>query len=111
MRISDWSSDVCSSDLNDTEDNFRSSITRFKTLLHEKHGALPVHPESGEIGFAFIHGNWCLDNSLPGGGWCGLDNELTLLRELDCYADFKIGRASVGQKCVSTCRSRGSRCP
>src|SRR3546814_20952648 len=30
---------------NDTEDNFRSSITRFKTLLHEKHVALPVHPE------------------------------------------------------------------
>src|SRR3546814_3669502 len=66
---------------NDTEDNFRSSITRFKTLLHEKHGALPVHPESGEIGFAFIHGNWCLDNSLPGGGWCGLDNELTRSEE------------------------------
>ena len=78
---------------NDTEQNFRTSITRFKTLLHEKHGALPVHPVSGEIGFAFIHGNWCLDNSLPGGGWCGLDNELTLLRELACYADFTMPSA------------------
>lgn len=78
---------------NDTEENFRTSINRFKTLLHEKHGALPVNPENGEITFAFIHGNWCLDNSLPGGGWCGLDNELTLLRELECYADFTMPSA------------------
>ncbi|NLG60030.1 MAG: hypothetical protein GX538_07695 [Gammaproteobacteria bacterium] len=78
---------------NDTADNFRACISRFKQLLHWKHGALPVHPVTGEIGFAFIHGNWCLDNSLPGGGWCGLNDELTLLRDLGCYADFTMPSA------------------
>ena len=73
---------------NDTEDNFRTCISRFCRVLHDRHGALPVDPESGELRFAFIHGNWCLDNSRPDGRWCGLNNELVLLRELGCYADF-----------------------
>jgi hypothetical protein len=29
-----------------------------------------------------------LDNSLPGDRFCGLNNEITLLRDLGCYADF-----------------------
>lgn len=78
---------------NDTEANFRESITRFKQLLHERHGALPRHPDTGEVMFGFIHGNWCLDNSRPDGRWCGLDNELILLRELGCYADFTMPSA------------------
>lgn len=73
---------------NDTEANFRAALTRFKKVLHERHGALPVHPQTGEVMFGFIHGNWCLDNSRPDGRWCGLNNELVLLRELGCYADF-----------------------
>ena len=39
--------------------------------------------------FGFIHGNWCLDNSRADGRWCGLNNELILLRELGCYADSR----------------------
>lgn len=77
----------------DTETNFRHTIQRFKTLLHERHGALPRHPATGELMFGFIHGNWCLDNSSPDGSWCGLDNELVLLRELGCYADFTMPSA------------------
>lgn len=78
---------------NDTEGNFRETITRFKNLLHERHGALSRHPETGELMFGFIHGNWCLDNSSPDGSWCGLDNELVLLRDLGCYADFTMPSA------------------
>ena len=78
---------------NDTEANFRGTITRFKHLLHERHGALSRHPETGELMFGFIHGNWCLDNSSPDGSWCGLDNELVLLRDLGCYADFTMPSA------------------
>jgi hypothetical protein len=73
---------------NDTEANFRQALERFKQVLHERHGALPVHPDTGAVMFGFIHGNWCLDNSRPDGRWCGLNNELVLLRELGCYADF-----------------------
>ena len=78
---------------NDTEDNFRASIRRFCAILHEKHGALPRDPVDGELRFAFIHGNWSLDNSRADGRWCGLNNELVLLRELGCYADFTLPSA------------------
>jgi hypothetical protein len=36
--------------------------------------------------YAFIHGNWALDGSDP--KYCGVNDELTLLRETGCYADF-----------------------
>ncbi len=78
---------------NDTEANFREGMSRFCRVLHERHGALPRDPATGELRFGFIHGNWCLDNSRPDGRWCGLDNELILLRELGCYADFTLPSA------------------
>ena len=43
---------------------------------------------NGRVVFGFIHGNWALDNSRPDGKYCGLNNEITLLRDLGCYADF-----------------------
>ena len=72
----------------DTQENFLASMSRFRDLLHERHGALPRDRASGALRFAFIHGNWCLDNSRPDGRWCGIDNEIVLLRDLGCYADF-----------------------
>ena len=78
---------------NDTEANFKQSITRFCTTLHEKHGALSRDPHTGKLAFGFIHGNWCLDNSRGDGRWCGINNELSLLRELGCYADFTLPSA------------------
>jgi hypothetical protein len=78
---------------NDTEANFRATLARFCALLHERHGALARDPHSGELRFAFIHGNWCLDNARPDGRWCGLNNELILLCELGCYADFTLPSA------------------
>ena len=78
---------------NDTEENFRHCIARFCRTLRERHGALPSDPVSGELRFAFIHGNWSLDNSRADGRWCGLNNELILLRELGCYADFTLPSA------------------
>ncbi len=41
----------------------------------------------GKPRFAFIHGDWSLDNS-GGDHLCGVNNELTILRECGCYADF-----------------------
>lgn len=78
---------------NDNEANFRKTMSGFCEVLHNRHGALPRDPESGELRFGFIHGNWCLDNSRPDGRWCGIDNELVLLRELGCYADFTLPSA------------------
>jgi len=78
---------------NDNEANFRQTIARFNTLLHERHGALPRDPTTGQLRFGFIHGNWSLDNSRADGRWCGINNELILLRELGCYADFTLPSA------------------
>ncbi|MET0330855.1 MAG: hypothetical protein ABW154_05425 [Dyella sp.] len=78
---------------NDTPENFRATIDRFNRLLHERHGALPRDPQTGQLRFAFIHGNWSLDNSRADGRWCGINNELILLRELGCYADFTLPSA------------------
>lgn len=78
---------------NDTPDNFRRTIDNFNRLLHQRHGALSRDPDTGELAFGFIHGNWSLDNSRGDGRWCGINNELILLRELGCYADFTLPSA------------------
>ena len=68
------------------EQDFIDRMSAFRDMLFHKHGLLREH--AGKIRFGFIHGNWALDNSLPGGRCCGLNNEITLLEELGCYADF-----------------------
>jgi hypothetical protein len=68
------------------EQAFIERMEGFKEALHGRHGLL--RKVGGRIAFGFIHGNWALDNSRPDGRWCGLNNEIRLLRELGCYADF-----------------------
>jgi hypothetical protein len=77
----------------DTAENFTRTIVDFASMLHRDHGALPTNPETGQIMYAFIHGNWALDNSLPGGVKCGIDNELSLLVETGCYVDMTLPSA------------------
>jgi len=74
----------------DTPENFTKVMTDFANILHHDHNALPVHPETGQIMYAFIHGNWSLDNSLPDGYMCGIDNELALLNKTGCYVDMTL---------------------
>jgi hypothetical protein len=72
----------------DSASNLRNSILGFKeTLIHE-HGLLSRNKETGEVVYGFIHGNWALCNSRPDGRWCGVNNEIEILRETGCYADF-----------------------
>jgi hypothetical protein len=66
--------------------NFVDRMSQFRETLHHRHGLL--RKRNGSLTFGFIHGNWALDNSLPGGHRCGLNDEITLLRDLGCYADF-----------------------
>ena len=70
------------------ERDFVDRIAGFTETLHSRHGLL--RKQDGKITFGFIHGNWALDNSRPDGRWCGLNNEISLLRELGCYADFTL---------------------
>jgi hypothetical protein len=66
--------------------DFIDRITDFCDVLHNQHGLLRLR--DGKLTFGFIHGNWALDNSLPDGRWCGLNDEIQILRDLGCYADF-----------------------
>ena len=71
---------------NDTAANLKTQLLNFKAQL-ASHGFL----SQGRYGF--IHGNWCLDNSRRDGDWCGVNNELQVLRETGCYADFTLPSA------------------
>ena len=73
------------------ERDFVDRMEGFKEALHNRHGLL--RKTDGQISFAFIHGNWALDNSHPEGRFCGLNNEIVLLKQLGCYADFTLPSA------------------
>jgi hypothetical protein len=77
----------------DTEEGLREKIKSFIAKLVHVHDALPWEPATGDVRFAFIHGNWALDNSRKDGRWCGINNELRVLRDLGCYADFTLPSA------------------
>jgi hypothetical protein len=72
----------------DTADNLWGQLLAFKEMLAQRHGLLARHRETGALAYGFIHGNWALCNALPGGQCCGVNNELDILRETGCYADF-----------------------
>jgi hypothetical protein len=68
------------------EAGFLDRMRGFLEVLTLRHGLL--RSQNGGTIFAFIHGNWALDNSRKDGLCCGLNNEITLLRDLGCYADY-----------------------
>ncbi len=72
----------------DTEAGLREKLRSFTRLLVDEHDALPIDAQTRQPRWAFIHGNWALDNSHPDGTGCGVNNELIVLREEGCYADF-----------------------
>lgn len=74
----------------DTSQGLAQRLTEFADTLHSRHGLLRLDPASGRPTYGFIHGNWALDNSLPGGEWCGVNDELQVLAATGCYADFTL---------------------
>src|SRR3546814_14972565 len=94
MRISDWSSDVCSSDLNLSRRNIISLIKAVSALSKRK----PYQGSAAD------------ENAIPGEGResiAGDDRE----ERLDDDPGDDEGRSEerrVGKECVSTCRSRWS---
>lgn len=77
---------------NDTAEGFKEKIEQCKEDF-KRHNLLSIDKESKEIRFGFVHGNWALDNSRRDGRWCGVNNELEILRETGCYADFTLPSA------------------
>lgn len=77
---------------NDTSARLRETLLEFTNTLHERHGLL-AKDAAGRVSYGFIHGNWALDNARSDGRWCGVNDELTILRETGCYADFTMPSA------------------
>ncbi len=68
----------------DNADTLRTSL---KSAIAEFQTYGFLRTTDGATHFGFIHGNSSLDNS-SGDRLCGVDEELKLLRELGCFADF-----------------------
>jgi hypothetical protein len=75
----------------DTSENTRRSLIEFRDAL-ERHGCLSRADGVGPPRYGFVHGNWALANS-AGGRFCGVDDEMQILSETGCYADFTLPSA------------------
>lgn len=64
------------------EKKIREAINRYSCL-----GVFAKDKNNQDKKFAFIHGDWALDNS-RNGKYCGVNNELIVLKRCGCYADF-----------------------
>src|SRR3546814_17967782 len=106
MRISDWSSDVCSSDLASASDNdgAQYAAAAAKALSQDKDGkaivaaeeAVAANPQDGAyrslLGQAY----------LSGGRFASADTSF------EDALSLRSEERRVGKECVSTCRSRWS---
>lgn len=72
---------------NDTQENFKRKLITFRDQLHNAHGMLGVDKD-GNPCYGFIHGNWALCNSRSDHDWCGVNEELSILKDTGCYADL-----------------------
>jgi len=77
---------------NDTEEGLRDKL-EYAKKVYSQYGLLSRDKASGVLRFGFIHGNWALNNSRRDGRWCGVNNELEILKEAGCYADFTLPSA------------------
>src|SRR3546814_4373131 len=105
MRISDWSSDVCSSDLHHT--NFTVSIEAAEGVTtgisaHDRAHTVrtAVRPDAQPRDLA-QPGHIFPLTAQPGG-------VLTRAGHTEAAADLRSEERRVGKECVSTCRSRWS---
>ena len=77
----------------ETGDQLREMLLEYRRLLVQNHGMLCRRRADEEPLYGFVHGNWALDNSHPDRRCCGVNDELTILRETGCYGDFTMPSA------------------
>jgi hypothetical protein len=79
----------------DTGENTRRALTEFRNALAAR-GCLARENGVGLPRYAFVHGNWALANSAQG-RFCGVDDEMQILANTGCYADFTLPAPSSAQ--------------
>jgi hypothetical protein len=75
----------------DTDADTRRALIKFRDFLTSR-GCMCKENDAGPARYGFVHGNWALANS-AGGRYCGVDNEMQVLAETGCYADFTLPAA------------------
>lgn len=70
----------------DSPESLRAKINEYLAAF-ARHGLL-TRDATGRPRYGFIHGNWALANGRRDRRYCGVDEELSLLFETGCYADF-----------------------
>ena len=77
---------------NDTSEGL---IRKLKEAINNfgRHGIFEITDGQPQVAYAFIHGNWALDNSHKEGIQCGVNDELQILGNTGCYADFTLPSA------------------
>lgn len=76
----------------DTAENLRNTLVDFRDTLAERHRCLSTMNGGSDPMYAFVHGNLALANSCAG-RFCGVDNEMEILRDTGCYADMTLPSA------------------
>src|SRR3546814_18905767 len=107
MRISDWSSDVCSSDLRAAGQRQTGLLGAGDDVERDAGGALHLVQELGAVAGApaGLGGNRAGDGDAAAGHLLGAD-----LQRIDGarHRGFRSEEGRVGKGCVSTCRDRWS---
>jgi hypothetical protein len=80
----------------DNAENLRRTFDEAVANLSGRHGQLAQRRSNGATAFGFIHGNWALDNGRLEDRFCGVNNELDILLDCGCYADFTMPSAPAG---------------
>ncbi len=71
---------------NDTGEGLAEKLLACRDTYAATHGLLGR--EDGQPVYSFVHGNWALCNSRPDGDWCGVAQEISVLRRTGCYMDL-----------------------
>ncbi|MFH2066624.1 MAG: hypothetical protein ABIK15_15610 [Pseudomonadota bacterium] len=72
---------------NDTSETLQKKMSGYLTRFND-YGALLTATDPPETKYAFIHGNWALDNSAGDPTLCGVNDEISILSDTGCYADL-----------------------
>lgn len=73
----------------DTAANTKFMLEHFRDVLAYEHKCLSRENVNASPKYGFVHGNWALANS-AGGRFCGVDEEMQILADTGCYADFTL---------------------
>jgi hypothetical protein len=79
----------------DTTEATRYKLIAFRDALAAR-GCLSRELGVDKPRYGFIHGNWALANS-DHGRFCGVDDEMQILADTGCYADFTLPAPSSAQ--------------